>query len=151
MYNYRIRKVSSPTPNPTPSPTYPFEGPVIIVDNLVDSPAYPLNCTTFGRTGRCNFRSATWACQAIDGVCNILLPPDESIFLKQDDSYGSTFNPDLSVDVGIVYYNSVTYSKGYVSSYCCFTCDFSGVHASCSIIYLSESNNKPPQIRHLFS
>ena len=91
--------------------TFPFEGTVVLVDNLVDSPAYPLNCTTFGQTGKCNFRSATWACQSINDICNFLLPPNESVFLIQDVRYGNTYDPDLPLNVSIVYRNANTYAN----------------------------------------
>ena len=101
--------------------TFPFEGTVVLVDNLVDSYAYPLNCTMFGQTGTCNFRSATWACQSIDDICNILLPPDESIFLMQDGSYGKTYNPDLPLNVSIVYRDADTYAKRQAAGRCCYS------------------------------
>ena len=40
-----VREVFIPTPNSTPSPTHPFKGAVILVDNLLNSTAYPLSWT----------------------------------------------------------------------------------------------------------
>ena len=141
---------TSPTPvptiSPTPSPTFPFEGAVIIVDNLVDSPAYPLNCTTFGQTGKCNFRSATWACQTMNDICNILLPPNESIFLMQEEFYGSTYNPELPTNVSIVYRDANTYLKEFATGACCYSCIVEGVDkaVTCSAVWISS--DKPPHL-----
>ena len=126
--------------------TFPFEGTTVLVDNLVDSYAYPLNCTTYGQLSKCNFRSATWACQSVNGTCNILLPPDESIFLIQDGSYGETYDPDLPLNVSIVYRNANTYAQEQVGARCCYSCIIEGVdkYAPCSVVWIAPG--EPPHL-----
>ena len=136
-------------------PFYEFDalhGMILYVDTVIDSPPSPNNCSQTIRTGKCNLRSAYYACQAgysqsknlpvkssSPFVCNILLPKNTIIWIIQKNAYyGDLYNTSLSVDLDIVYRDRVHLDRELASVRCCFTCKIHNIPMKCSYAFIGD-------------
>ena len=128
-----------------------LHGMVLYIDNVIDAPAYPGNCTSDTLTGKCNLRSAYYACKAgyfqhqnlptmsSPFVCNILLPKNTNIWIIQNHPYyGDLYDESLSANFQVVYRDRVNLDKEYASSRCCFTCRIHNIPMMCSYIFIGN-------------